>query len=209
MRGFREPSTTSLSEAPLSASAGNPSKRKRSSGSRGHTRLSASLSNMVSRSRTRSRLLKPRKTLPMFCHITSLQFEAAGAVSTITSSVPVEQAAGLIGAYGSIEGRVETLTSRRGVGFALYDLFLDRAIRCHPEPDQANIVRDAWHRRVIVSGWVRRDPASGRPVKIDPVQSIELVPDVEPGSYRRARAVAPVSDGDEPSHVAIRRLRDA
>lgn len=121
----------------------------------------------------------------------------------------MEQAAGLIGAYGSIEGRVETLTSRRGVGFALYDLFLDRAIRCHPEPDQANIVRDAWHRRVIVSGWVRRDPASGRPVKIDPVQSIELVPDVEPGSYRRARAVAPVSDGDEPSHVAIRRLRDA
>ena len=142
-------------------------------------------------------------------HITSIQFEAAGSVSTITSTVPVEQAAGLIGAYGSIEGRVETLTSRRGLGFTLYDLLHDRAIRCHPEPDQAGIVRDAWDRRAIVSGWVRRDPASGRPVMINPVQSIELVPEVEPGAYRLARAVLPASGGDEPSHIVIRRLRDA
>ena len=51
-----------------------------------------------------------------------MQFEAGDEVATVTSSVPVEQAAGLIGAYGSVEGRVETLTSRRGLGFTLYDL---------------------------------------------------------------------------------------
>jgi hypothetical protein len=141
--------------------------------------------------------------------ITSIQFEAGGSVSTVTSTVPVEQAAGLIGAYGSIEGRVETLTSRRGLGFTLYDLLYDRAIRCHLEPEQADEVRDAWDRRAIVSGWVRRDPASGRPVMINPVHSIELMPDVEPGSYRRARAIAPAGASDEPLHVVIRRLRDA
>lgn len=141
-------------------------------------------------------------------HITSIQFEAGGTVATVTSSVPVEQAAGVIGAYGSIEGRVETLTSRRGLGFTLYDLLHDRAIRCHLEPEQADVVRDAWDRRVIVSGWVRRDPISGRPVMIKPMHSIELVPEIEPGSYRRARAIAPSSDDTLP-HIAIRRLRDA
>lgn len=142
-------------------------------------------------------------------HITSIQFEAGNEVATITSSVPVEQAAGLFGAYGSIEGRVETLTSRRGLGFTLYDLLHDRPIRCHLEPDQADSVRDAWDRRVIVQGWVRRDPTSGRPVSINPVRAIEIVPEVERGSYRRARAIAPAGDGEEPPHVVIRRLRDA
>jgi hypothetical protein len=145
-------------------------------------------------------------------HITSIQFEAGGSVATVTSTVSIEQAAGLIGAYGSIEGRVETLTSGRGLGFTLYDLIYDiydRAVRCHLEPEQADDVRDAWDRRAIVSGWVRRDQTSGRPVMINPVHSVELVPDVEPGSYRRARAISPANESDEPSHIAIRRLRDA
>ncbi|MGH2615276.1 MAG: hypothetical protein ACRDJC_08560 [Thermomicrobiales bacterium] len=141
--------------------------------------------------------------------ITSIQFEAVGEVATVTSSVPVEQAAGLIGAYGSVEGRIETLTSRRGLGFTLYDVLHDRAIRCHLEPEQADAVRDAWGHQAIVTGWVRRDPTSGRPVTINPVRSVARVPEVERGAYRRARAIAPSSHGDVPPHVAIRRLRDA
>jgi hypothetical protein len=140
--------------------------------------------------------------------ITSIQFEAGNDIATITSGVPVVQAAGLLGAYGAVEGRVETLTSRRGLGFTLYDLLHDRAIRCHLEPDQADVVRDAWDRRVVVRGWVRRDPTSRRPVSINPVQSIELVPDVERGAYRRARAIAPARPNEPPPHVTIRRLRD-
>jgi len=141
--------------------------------------------------------------------ITSIQFEAGNEVATVTSSVPVEQAAGLIGAYGSVEGRVETLTSRRGLGFTLYDLLTDRAVRCHLEPAQAESVRDAWDHRAIVRGWIRRDPTSGRPVSINPVRSIETVPEVERGAYRRARAIAPASPGDPPPDAVIRRLRDA
>jgi hypothetical protein len=141
--------------------------------------------------------------------ITSIQFEAGDDIATVTSSIPVEQAAALLGAYGSVEGRVETLTSRRGLGFTLYDLLHDRAIRCHLGPDQADSVRDAWDRRVIVRGWVRRDPSSGRPVSINPVQSIDLVPDIAPGSYRQARGIAPARPGESPSHVTVRRLRDA
>ena len=141
--------------------------------------------------------------------ITSIRFEAGEDVATVTSTVPVEQAASLLGAYGAIEGRIETLSSRRGLSFNLYDLLNDRPIRCQLEPDQAEAVRDAWDRHVIVRGWVRRDPTSGRPVSISPVHSIETVPDVERGSYRRARAVLPTRPGELPPHVVIRRLRDA
>jgi hypothetical protein len=141
--------------------------------------------------------------------ITSIQFEAGSEVATVTAGVSVEQAAGLIGAFGSIEGRIETLTHRSWLGFTLYDFLNDRAIRCHLAPDQADSVREAWGRRAIVRGWVRRDPISGRPVAITPVHSIEVVPEVERGSYRRARGVAPAGPGEPSPEVAIRRLRDA
>jgi hypothetical protein len=141
--------------------------------------------------------------------ITSLQFEAAGEVATVTSGFPVEQSVGLIGAHGSIEGRIETLTRRSWLGFTLYDMVHDRAIRCFLKPAQADAVRDAWDHRVIVRGWIRRDPASGRPVSINPVHSIEIVPDIERGSYRKARAIAPADPDQPPPDVTIRHLRDA
>ena len=141
--------------------------------------------------------------------ITSIQFEALSVVATVTSGVPVEQVVGLLGAWGSVEGRVETLTSRRRLGFTLYDSLNDKAVNCHLTDEQADLARPAWGRRVIVQGWVRRDQTSGRPVSIDPVRSIEVLPEVEPGSYRRARGVAPARPGQPMPEVTIRRLRDA
>ncbi len=141
--------------------------------------------------------------------ITSIQFEALSEVTTLTSGVSIDQAAGLLGAHGSVEGRIETLTSRRRLSFTLYDSLRDRAISCHLRPDQVELVRDAWSRRAIVKGWIRRDPTSGRPVQINPVRSIELLPEVERGSYRRARAVGQPEPGDPSPEALIRRLRDA
>ncbi|MFN8589901.1 MAG: hypothetical protein U0031_00475 [Thermomicrobiales bacterium] len=141
--------------------------------------------------------------------ITSVSFEAGGEVATVTSGVPVEQSAGLVGAYGSIEGTIETLTHRRWLGFMLYDLLNDHAIRCVLQPDQADLARESWDQRVIVYGWIRRDPKSGYPVNITPVLSIERVQRVDPGGFLRARGVSP-AQADEPSpEDVIRRLRDA
>ena len=140
--------------------------------------------------------------------ITSIQFEAMSEVSTVASGTP-EQSRALLGAYGSVEGRVETLTSRRHLRFTLYDSLRDQAVFCYLRPDQAELIRDAWGHLVIVRGWIRRDPTTGRPAFVSPVRSIDILPEVQPGSYRRARAVAPPGP-DEPSpEVAIRRLRDA
>lgn len=114
----------------------------------------------------------------------------------------------LLGAYGSIEGQVETLISRRRLTFTLYDSLSDQTVFCYLQQDQAELIRDAWGRWAIVCGWIRRDPNTGRPVAISPVRAIDVVPEVQPGSYRRARGVAP-ADAAEPSpEVAIRRLRD-
>ena len=138
-----------------------------------------------------------------------VQFDGGSDVATITSGIPVEQASGVIGAHGSIEGRIETLLSRRRLGFTLYDSLSDRAIQCHLQPEQVDLVRNAWGHRALVQGWIQRHPATGQPVLINPVRSIDVLPDVEPGSYRRARAILPVSAGEPSANVAIRRLRDA
>jgi hypothetical protein len=141
--------------------------------------------------------------------VTSIQFEAGNEVATVTSGVLVEQAAGLVGAYGSVEGRIETLTHRRWLGFTLYDLLHDRGIRCYLEPEQADLARGAWDQRVVVQGWIRRDPATGLPVSISPVLSIEPVPEREPGSFLRARGIAPAGPNEPSPEEAIRRIRDA
>ena len=141
--------------------------------------------------------------------IISIRFEALNEVATVTSGVAVEQVAGLLGAWGSVEGRVETLISRRRLGFTLYDSRNDEAVHCSLTEEQAGLARPAWGRRVIVQGWLRRDPMSGRPVSVNPVRSIDVLPEVEPGSYRRARAVAPPGPGEPSPEVALRRLRDA
>jgi hypothetical protein len=111
-------------------------------------------------------------------------------------------------AYGAIEGRVQTLSSRTGLRFILYDAF-GRAIPCYVSEGNEDMLRSAWDKWVVVEGRVRRDP-TGKPVGIRKVTNIEVVENEgEPGGYRRARGAVPVGpDGLSPEE-AIRRLRDA
>lgn len=140
--------------------------------------------------------------------VTSIQFEALDEVAIVTTGEP-GYVRPVLGAYGSVEGRIETLSSRRRLRFTLYDSLKDQAISCLLQPEQTELVRDAWGRRAIVRGWIKRDPTSGRPTEINPVQAIDILPEVVPGAYRKARAIAP-ANLDEPSpEDAIRRLRDA
>jgi hypothetical protein len=111
-------------------------------------------------------------------------------------------------AYGAIEGRVQTLSSRTGLRFILYDAFA-RAIPCYVSEGNEDMLRDAWDKWVVVEGRIRRDP-TGKPVSIRKVANIEVIEDEgEPGGYRRTRGAVPVGpDGLSPEE-AIRRLRDA
>lgn len=115
---------------------------------------------------------------------------------------------GAVGAFGSVEGTIQTASTRRGLRFTIYDSLNDRAVSCYLRSDQEDLVRDAWGRRAVVRGWLLRDAETGRPLKISPVEDIEILPDIERGSYRQARGVLAGLRGDEPPEATLRRLRD-
>jgi hypothetical protein len=140
--------------------------------------------------------------------ITSIRFET-DADSSLVYSGSHEQSRAYVSAFGSVEGRIQTLTSRNRYGFTLYDSLDDRAVNCKLREDQAELVRGAWGKRVIVEGWIKREPVRGRPVEIGPVENITVLPEVVPGSYRRARGISPARIGDPPPAEMIRRIRDA
>jgi hypothetical protein len=112
-------------------------------------------------------------------------------------------------AYGAIEGRVQTLTSRGGLRFTLYDMLHDRAVSCYVTEGRDSLLRDIWGKRALVEGWISRDAKSGRPLAVRQITSITELPERGPGSYRDARGAVPLKPGGLLPEVAIRRLRDA
>lgn len=109
------------------------------------------------------------------------------------------------GAWGIVEGVVETLTKRHGLRFTLYDSLNDRPVSCYLQEGQQEEMRGIWGKRAIIHGWVTRDPTDGHPVGIRRISSIE---EAEDGDYTQARGAAPLGAGGLLPEEAIRRLRD-
>lgn len=113
-------------------------------------------------------------------------------------------------AYGAIQGRLHTLSSRKGLRFVLYDAF-GNAIRCYiPEADERmrERMRKAWDEFVVVEGKVHRD-ATGKPVSIADITDVIIRESRERDGYRGAMgAIRAAPDAPTPEET-IRRLRDA
>ncbi len=143
-------------------------------------------------------------------HVEAIRFETpqvewlvrASVLSRAELAVPLQ-------AYGAVEGRIQTLSSRHGLRFALYDLIGNRAVSCYIAEGHEDLLRDAWGHRAIVEGWISRDPMTGRALSIRRVAAIEVVAEDVAGSYRDARGSVPVQPGQLLPEDAIRRLRDA
>jgi hypothetical protein len=145
-------------------------------------------------------------------NITSVRFETADAdfefskrPDEFSSITPLNM---FEGAYGSVRGRVQSMTSRGGLRFTLYDLIGDRAISCYLSSGSEDIMREAWGKLVIVEGLVRRDPDTGRATTVRQVKEIQIVPEGKLGDYREAIGAAPNFLGDELPEEVIRRARD-
>jgi hypothetical protein len=141
--------------------------------------------------------------------IDEILFETEDMEAVITNAVPRarQRSPVAVFAYGAVEGRVQTLSSRTGLRFILYDVF-GRGIPCHLPSDNKDMMRDAWDKWVVVEGRIRRDPA-GKPVSIRDITDVVVREPGGPEDYREARGAVPVgSDGLSPED-AIRRLRDA
>ncbi len=106
---------------------------------------------------------------------------------------------------GTVRGRVETLSRRRGLTFRLYELTTDSAVVCYMDPDLEDTMRGVWGHIADVTGTVLRDPKTDRPLWIRRVTDVDPVDEGDPDGYLRARGAAHTS---EPAEVLVRRMRD-
>lgn len=113
------------------------------------------------------------------------------------------------GAYGAVMGRVQTLSNRGGLRFTLYDQLYDRAVSCYLQEGQQDIMRDLWDRIALVKGWVKRDPATGRPTSVRRIRDVIQREEGRLGDWRDAAGVLAFTGSKEPAEITIRRLRDA
>ncbi|MFN8187800.1 MAG: hypothetical protein U0R69_12085 [Gaiellales bacterium] len=148
--------------------------------------------------------------------IEAIRFETAKADATVRrierpaeETAPTGPPAAVSAAYGGVQGRVQTLTSRGGLRFTLYDTLFDRAVSCYLEEGMEDIMRDVWGRVAVVEGWVMRDRVTGRPQTVRRVRGVTVVHGATPDAYLAARgAVQPTPSSPAPE-ITIRRLRDA
>lgn len=115
----------------------------------------------------------------------------------------------LLADRGAVTGRVQTITSRSGLRFTLYDLLANRAVSCYVEPGNEDKLVGVWDKIATVEGLVTRDPDTGRPLAVRHITSIQVAEDEgQRGGYMRARGVLPRRLGEPRAEDRIRRLRD-
>jgi len=107
---------------------------------------------------------------------------------------------------GTVRGRVETLSHRKGLRFTLYDLAADRPVSCYLQPGLEDLMRDAWGRIADVTGVVTRDAETGRARAVRHVTSVDVVSEGDATGFLRARGAV---GGTEPAELVIRRMRNA
>jgi hypothetical protein len=111
--------------------------------------------------------------------------------------------------FGSVRGRVQSITNRKTLQFTIYDVNTDGAISCYLEPGSETLMRKAWGKLAIVSGLVRRNQITGEPSTVRHIkpENIKLIEEAS-GSWRDAIGASRSRKGEITSDVAIRRGRD-
>jgi len=140
--------------------------------------------------------------------VSSVRFETADKEFTVASRGELVGSA-IVKSLGAIEGRIQTLSNRKGLRFVLFDTLNDRAISCYLSEGQDERIREMWGRRAIVEGEISREKESGRPLAIRRISDIKVLFEPERGSYLRARGIAPRKAGTPLAEDIIRELRDA
>jgi hypothetical protein len=141
--------------------------------------------------------------------ITAVRFETAVGEATIYSHAEAGGEHRLLKGFGAVTGRVQTLSSRGGLRFTLFDLLNDRAVSCYLEPNHEEVMRGVWGKVATVEGWVTRDGRTGRPLSVRRIGRVKPQLEVEPGSYRGAAGAIPSKPGSVTAEAAVRQLRDA
>ncbi len=128
--------------------------------------------------------------------------EASVAALTLPAAERLQQD---VASFGTVRGRVETLSRRKALSFNLYELTTDTAVTCYTGPDLEDKMRDVWGHIADVTGTVRREAKTDRPLWIRQVTRVDPVDEGDPDGYLRARGAL---KGNEPAELLVRRMRD-
>jgi hypothetical protein len=105
------------------------------------------------------------------------------AVANVTGLLASEHAD-----YGSIEGRLQTVTERGRLQFIVYDRLWDKPIRCFIPDHLIDEAVAAFRGRVEVYGLIRYRK-DGRPVSIEANEIVPFPPDAEIPSFREVYGI--------------------
>ena len=106
---------------------------------------------------------------------------------------------------GTLRGRVETLSRRKGLNFRLYELATGEPVTCYMDTESEETMRNVWGHVADVSGVISRDIHTNKPRSMRAITKVIRVEEGDPGGWRRARGAI---RSNTPSEVLIRRLRD-
>ncbi|MEU5791446.1 hypothetical protein ABZ754_27445 [Micromonospora purpureochromogenes] len=110
-------------------------------------------------------------------------------------------------AFGSLVGRLDVLTGRSRTGPRAQVLIegTRQAVTVRAAPDQANLLREAWQRRVAVSGELRRNSA-GQPIQLD-LTELAILPERLRVTAWDILGIAPNWTGDLTTEEFVRQAR--
>ncbi len=138
--------------------------------------------------------------------VTAVRLQTEDTEAEIVQRLSLPEGEGTVYSFGEVRGTVETLQRRHQRSFTLYDELFDQQVICRLRPSQEEMMRQFWGKEVVVTGEIRWDARSGRPVRISDVHDIQFLPVVPPGSYERARGVWDL--GTDQPEILLRSLRD-
>lgn len=141
-------------------------------------------------------------------HINAVHFITDAHTAVVATPVLHADPPAISHSLGVVTGVIETISGRGRLTCTLYDNLFDMAIKCHINERDKERVRNAWGRRVSVTGEVERDPVSGRPTTVRNIQHIQLQDYHARNSYQQLRGIVGWIVGDEPSETQIRQMRD-
>ena len=107
--------------------------------------------------------------------------------------------------FGTLRGRVETLSRHKKLNFRLYESATGASVTCHMSPDTEETMRDVWGYIADVTGTISRDSDTDRPRSMRSITNVEPVEEGGRGGWRRARGAL---RSKTPAEALIRRLRD-
>lgn len=112
-----------------------------------------------------------------------------------------------ISSYGQVTGKIETISSRHGLRFILYDSFFDRAVTCYVNNEKdEKLLADNFLKVVTVSGLVTRDPENDRPFRVTKINHIAQIKHLA-YTWQDAQGIIQLPKDIAPEEY-IRKLRD-